>query len=457
MMRIKAILFVVLLMIVTEAAVGAMLWQVAIYNVKKFGAKGDGVTDDTHCLQQCMDAALQKGGVVEVPEGDYKVTGEVLLNFKSDVAVTIKGISGKRKPRIFTDNFTNIIIALSDPNAPKGRIVIENLEVQGNNVPFSGSHPYYGKKDYKIGIGVSNLKEAVVKNNIVSRIYGEGIYVCNWNFEKNRPENRFRNIEIVGNQVLNCWGLHPNNGSGAFDDYGDGIYVNNVAKGLISGNQVINDLRTTKQFGRAGLVVEFNAENCSILNNRINGYDRNIHFEGDYGGHVLKGNRLTGSDFGICVYSNAAASAPHYPLVIANNYVSNENIPSGLRLQPIRSAEERALISFYAEHDNRINSTISNNTLKVTGNSGRINKTVVRIAEDDLYLNGNIYSSDIKDTRMKPAVYYYKQLKNITNESYYNLNIVFSGTAQNKVKNSTAVRTQANNKLFNSVSNIGRF
>jgi hypothetical protein len=51
----------------------------AQYNVKQFGAKGDGIILDTHSIQQAIDKAYQnKGGVVDIPSGTYKI-GTIIL------------------------------------------------------------------------------------------------------------------------------------------------------------------------------------------------------------------------------------------------------------------------------------------------------------------------------------------------------------------------------------------
>ena len=52
---------------------------VAQYNVRKFGAKGDGVSLDTRFIQQAIDEAFKnKGGIIEVPPGTYKI-GTLIL------------------------------------------------------------------------------------------------------------------------------------------------------------------------------------------------------------------------------------------------------------------------------------------------------------------------------------------------------------------------------------------
>jgi len=91
--------------------------SLGIYNVRDYGAKGDGQTDDTAAFQKALDAVAGKGGgTVLAPRGNYLFAGH--LNVPS--AVTLKGIwesvpahngirdRGLPKP---TDNGTTFLVA----------------------------------------------------------------------------------------------------------------------------------------------------------------------------------------------------------------------------------------------------------------------------------------------------------------------------------------------------------
>lgn len=57
-----------------------------VYNVKDFGAKADGKSDDTAVIQKAIDKAAVKGGTVLLPAGFYLVKGGIKV--KPGVAVT---------------------------------------------------------------------------------------------------------------------------------------------------------------------------------------------------------------------------------------------------------------------------------------------------------------------------------------------------------------------------------
>ena len=64
-----------------------------VVNVKDYGAKGDGVTDDTLSIQNAMDFIVQRGigGTLYFPSGNYVVTGTINYYTSTTKGITIKG------------------------------------------------------------------------------------------------------------------------------------------------------------------------------------------------------------------------------------------------------------------------------------------------------------------------------------------------------------------------------
>lgn len=60
-----------------------------VFNVKQYGAKADGKTDDTAAIQKAMDEAGKLGGKVYLPPGRYAVKG----TFKLPQGVQVEGVS----------------------------------------------------------------------------------------------------------------------------------------------------------------------------------------------------------------------------------------------------------------------------------------------------------------------------------------------------------------------------
>ena len=86
----------------------------ATFNVRDFGAKGDGLSKDTAAIQSAIDAATSSGGgTVELPAGKY-VSGTIWLksnvDFHLDAGATLFGSPDKEdynRPDAFPQNSTN--------------------------------------------------------------------------------------------------------------------------------------------------------------------------------------------------------------------------------------------------------------------------------------------------------------------------------------------------------------
>jgi len=89
------------------------------FNVTNFGAKGDGVTDDTASIQKALDEAAKVGGMVYLPPGKYLVKGN--LNVPAGVAV----VGASKSPRYNQPLTGTVILATNGRGNEEGEALFE--------------------------------------------------------------------------------------------------------------------------------------------------------------------------------------------------------------------------------------------------------------------------------------------------------------------------------------------
>jgi hypothetical protein len=121
-----------------------------VYNVKaaKYGAKGDGVTDDTTAIQACInDSALVPGSTVYFPGGTYLVSATIQLNASSayvgadggqQMFTIIKQKNGSNLAAVvaskeWVNNFTSSSGTTGSP------LRIEHLQIDANSANNTGT------------------------------------------------------------------------------------------------------------------------------------------------------------------------------------------------------------------------------------------------------------------------------------------------------------------------------
>ena len=72
---------------VTNFNVHSVISKNSYIDVKSYGAKGDGDTDDTVAIQTALNDINSSGGVIFFPVGEYKITSGLTINGKTNVKI----------------------------------------------------------------------------------------------------------------------------------------------------------------------------------------------------------------------------------------------------------------------------------------------------------------------------------------------------------------------------------
>lgn len=197
------------------------LKDLKIVNVKDFGAKGDGVTDDTDAIQNAINSKEYIS--VFLPQGNYKVTRTITVHHNTRIVG--EGV----KITTITASFTNGDVFASD-NIGDGRTFEDFTIEQDNNIPrVSGYMLNLGNREHTF---INNVQ---LGNNSSTTDSGNGIYsngtlvfITNLNVE---TRGNFIGILFDGGNdkfLTNCWLRGNGNGVGLFVQSSGGDFYNNI-------------------------------------------------------------------------------------------------------------------------------------------------------------------------------------------------------------------------------------
>ena len=107
-------------------------------NVRDYGAKGDGVTDDTAAFQNAMDALSPQGGIVNVPVGNYLIKTHLSIPEN----VTLEGVW--KVPTAFSQYHGSTLLAVEGAGSENGTPFISmhtNSVLKGITIYYPNQNP----------------------------------------------------------------------------------------------------------------------------------------------------------------------------------------------------------------------------------------------------------------------------------------------------------------------------
>ena len=325
-----------LLMAITSTACGQTPLAKQPANVRAFGARGDGNTDDAPAIQRAIDAAARAGGgVVALDPGIYLVRyrpsddgdGASALTLRS--GVTLEGTDRARcilklaNAQLGPGSYARIIASDGEITRAtlRGFTIDGSRQAQGQfRDTFGGAAVLLGWKGRCVDVIVENMAvhDAVgqgimlqgmpgnlsrnlrIANNLVERTSFIGIQ-C----------SQFDGVEIVGNTIADC---HDN----AIDVYGDdtgghstvatshramitdnhvrgcsiGVFLETVADCVAARNDIADCVVAGVRVNR----IHGEPRNLTIERNRISATPIGVAIGGDTGGVVIRYNDIRGFD-----------------------------------------------------------------------------------------------------------------------------------------------------------------
>ena len=201
-----------------------------IFNVRDYGAVGDGVTDDTAAIQTAINAAgAVGGGIVYFPLGTYLISSALVINV-SNIQVEGSGSSAAIK----TNSTTADVFTVGDGITRRDNISVKDISIDSSVTKTAGAGIHFNLAGWS---RVNNLRISKMFNGI----HVEGNSVALW----------------IGDTDIRS--TTAATGVGILIEGGNDHYLNTILIDNPSGSKPLAGIRITQS--QATWI-----QNCSVLN-----------------------------------------------------------------------------------------------------------------------------------------------------------------------------------------------
>jgi len=229
----KQLKFYVLWVFVVYLCMDAQATDYAYFNVKDYGAAGDGIADDTSAIQATINAVSAAGtGVVFVPYGTYRITSVLQLKARVSILGDSQGGVGG-----------SIIKAGSNLPAMIQTLQGEGAHLAINDLTFDGSANQGYSVTWALDLAdflASRIGSVKIFNinggGIWSRSSGSGPSWVNWYIDSEMYITGNNYALRLGSSDSYIKGLYINGGLGIYEDNHSGnLYRNCIVENCVYG------------------------------------------------------------------------------------------------------------------------------------------------------------------------------------------------------------------------------
>jgi hypothetical protein len=331
------------------------------YNVKTFGAKGDGVNDDTTAIQNAYNAALTIGGIVFLPAGTYLISRVINVAGNGNQFGTVLFMGVGWQSIILIKNNTNIY-AFDMGGIETWNMVFRDFKIDCNGVNQTAGGGIYAR-------GAVCCK---FENLWIHSPYNEGI-----NISPIAAGNIFSHHNLIDACLFDGGASIPTNGNVY------GVYMfsteqniirhcifENLGNPAVSEPHAIFDNATHNLFDGNVFLVTSNGVNSLCMQGIQSSAVNNI-FDGG-GGHcirVTRDNVLIEGNLFYSIGSNQVASGnAKAGVYVATGGVSNTRI-IGNGFEPCNSGAGFADSAVFLDGSSK-NSLVTNNDMAINQSNG---------------------------------------------------------------------------------------
>jgi len=233
------------------------------FNVRDFGAKGDGSTQDIVAIRAAVAAAQAYGSqnaTVYFPNGRYRINDTIVLT--GDANNYVPSIRGEGFASVIYNDGTTPTLCIRDAT----KFYIEKIHLKGNGVA-EGAGATNGHGLLLDHVWYATFRDLVIRNN-----GGHGVYAINGNWETSWFSNSIEDNAVDGmNFVSINTQEHGGINGNALNVYGGNIYGNADDGGEFAGADNVNFYGVTVESNRgSGIQVGSSlttddTQGCSIL------------------------------------------------------------------------------------------------------------------------------------------------------------------------------------------------